>query len=114
MKKWIVLLLMFIPAVLCAADLSPREKEVVLAVQRYDGYGTKQSIKDNIVMYLSVTKIDHEVEVIGWGVRQVGKSYNVKFWFKIDGKKQYAEWFYGSGSGIVDPLNYWARLFSGE
>jgi hypothetical protein len=86
------------------------DEEIWQAVKNYPSklYGT---IGEGLTLVLSVTSVDYVVKAKGWSVTkpESGKSYIVRFHFIIDGKPDYAEWFYGAGSGIVTPRNVWAR-----
>lgn len=84
-------------------------KEIIQAVQKYPSklYGT---IGQGIALVLATTSLDYEVKREGWTVDKLksGKSYIVRYNFSLDGTPKYAEWFYGAGSGIVEPRNDWA------
>jgi len=105
MKKCllIVFLVLLIPVVLLAGP-----QEVVNYVNNYNGIG------DNIRMYLHVASADYEVKGYGYTVVDRGKNCLVKYRFSIGDNEYTAMWVYGKGSGIVDPQNYWARIFMGE
>jgi len=106
MKKalLIVFLMLLLPVVLLAGD-----KEIAAYVNKYHGIG------DNIRMYLHLVSVDYEVKGLGYSiVKDNGKNCIVRYNFSLDGEPKYAEWRYGKGSGIVDPLNEWARIFMGE
>ncbi len=105
MKKilFIVFLVLLMPVMLLAGD-----QEVVNYINNYHNIGS------NIKMYLSFAAMDYEVKGLGYTIKDNGKNCLVIYHFTLDGKDEYARWRYGKGSGIVEPLNEWARVFMGK
>ena len=99
----LVIGLLLVPMVLLAG-----EDEIIKYVQNYNG------LMGNIRLCLAITSMDYNVKMLGWEVKPLGKSSKVRFWFTIDGEKDYAEWLYGAGTKRVEPLNEWAYTFMGK
>ncbi len=94
--------------------LTPQEKTAIDAVQ-----SQKTTLGSNMhesvgMAFVIIESEGHTMKVDGWysGGIDTGKV-SVKFYFYIDGKREYAEWIYYP-DGIILPNNEWAFVFMGE
>ena len=73
------------------------------------------NMNDGIAIALALAKGEgHSIGVDGWYVSNQGDHYSVYYYFYIDNRILYAEWWYYPGTGEKIPANEWARTFMGE
>jgi hypothetical protein len=93
-------------------ELTPAEKEAIKAVQQYSADGSNK-VLDWLTIALAAKKgMGDNIDLSGayWSARQNGQRIQVRFFYKEDGKWQYAEWRYVPSTGYVAGENEMGRL----
>lgn len=96
------------------ATTDPQEQIALEAIQNQNTIFAS-NMHESIGVVLVILENDgHTISVDGWSVGKGGGHYVVKFYFYLDGERQFAEWWYYSDTGSKIAQNDWAFAFMGE
>ena len=108
----------------CASDLqdlvspastaSPQEQAAVDAVKNQHTSIANNMPESVAVVLVLLENEGHTQSVDGWYVSKGNGYYSVKFYFYLDGNREYAEWWYYPGTKSIIPKNNWAFTFMGN
>jgi len=96
------------------ATADPQEQTALGAVQNQDT-PIANNMHESIAVVLVLLENDgHTQSIDGWNVSRGNNYYSVKFYFYLDGTREYGEWWYYPETKIIIPKNDWAFIFMGE
>ncbi|MBW7848822.1 MAG: hypothetical protein H3C41_12190 [Bacteroidales bacterium] len=96
------------------ATADPQEQAAIDAVQNQSTVYAS-NMKESVAFILVLLENEgHTVSVDGWYVSTGNGYYSVKFYFYLDGKREYAEWWYYADTKFIMPKNDWAFTFMGD
>lgn len=93
--------------------LTPQEITAIDAVQSQDTVLASNMHESIGVAFVIIESEGHSMKVDGWYAGTYDDEVSVKFYFYIDGKRDFAEWIYYP-DGLILPNNEWAFVFMGE
>lgn len=97
-----------------AATADPQEQAAIDAVQNQSTI-LANNMHESIAVVLVLLENDgHTQSIDGWNVSRGDGYYSVKFYFYLDGNREYAEWWYYPDTELIVPKNDWAFTFMGE
>ena len=93
--------------------LTPQESAAIDAVQSQDTIGSSDRHGSIGVAFVSIESEGHRMSVDSCYAGTYDGFISVKFYFFIDGSREFAEWRV-KPDGRITPANEWAYIFMGQ